>query len=305
MPYRRRDLLGGRLKRRRLRGTGGLYRRAGRARRTRRALRNGLAGWGRRNRRALRNRRAGRALRNRREGWARRNGRALRNGREWRARWNRREGWARRNGRALRNGRAGRTRWNRRAGRARWNRRARRSGRAGRARRNRPAGRARRSGRSGRSGRRAGRRGDLKNQPRSPGITERDRLAVANVDRVHPGAVDEDAVATPVDGHPVSAAEPQHQIRFRLRCEFLVGRARAVQADVARLAEADNHVAVGRKDVPHRSDPHRQRRGGRHHDASLRIGSTLQITGFSPTNLTKCLPVGWGAIHLGSADQKV
>ena len=45
------------------------------------------------------------------------------------------------------------------------------------------------------------------------GITDRDRLAVVDVDRRHPGTVDEDAVAASVDGHPMGTDEPQHHIR--------------------------------------------------------------------------------------------
>ena len=120
---------------------------------------------------------------------------------------------------------------------------------------------------------------DIENQSWTPlGITDCDCLTVADIDRRHAGAVDEDAVWAPIDGHPMGTGEPQHQIRAsRLRRR---GGARPVQRDVALAAAPDNHVAAGMKDVPNRSDPHGQRGGlesgslglhGRHLSSSDRL----------------------------------
>ena len=82
---------------------------------------------------------------------------------------------------------------------------------------------------------RAGRNGgtNTEDQARAPPrIADRDRLTVADVDRRHPGAVDEDAVGAPLDGHPVGAGEPQHKNRAR-GLRWRSGVARAIQRDVA------------------------------------------------------------------------
>ena len=112
------------------------------------------------------------------------------------------------------------------------------------------------SGRSGAGGPAAGT--NTEDQSRPPlRIADCDRLTIADVDRRHPGAVDEDAVGAPIDGHPMGTAEPQHKNRARgLRCRG--GVARAIQRNVALAAVPHNHVAARVKDVPHRSDPHGQ-----------------------------------------------
>jgi hypothetical protein len=90
------------------------------------------------------------------------------------------------------------------------------------------------------------------------GITERDRLAVADVERRNPGAVDEDAGAASIDGNPTGSGEAQQQIGLGKRRGW-GGEAQAVQGDVAPVAIRHDHVAARGKDVPHRSDEDRER----------------------------------------------
>jgi hypothetical protein len=73
-------------------------------------------------------------------------------------------------------------------------------------------------GSCGRAGSGACRGDEAENEPwTSVRITDRDRLAVADVDGRHAVALDEDASGAPIDGYPLVTSEPQHHIRARCR----------------------------------------------------------------------------------------
>lgn len=159
--------------------------------------------------------------------------------------------------------RRNRRRRTRRKWRGRW--------RVSRARSRTPGRPGRRTGRGASRG--AGRSADMEDQSRTAlRVTDRDRLTVADIDRRHPIAIDEDAVRAPVDGHPLVAGKPQHNF-WMLRRRRWGGR--AVQGDVPPLAVAHRHIAARRKDVPYRSDQDGQREGERLGAHDRHLPSTL------------------------------
>ncbi|EUA32523.1 hypothetical protein I552_9772 [Mycobacterium xenopi 3993] len=72
-------------------------------------------------------------------------------------------------------------------------------------------------------------------------ITDRDGLAVANVDYRHPHAVDVDAVSALVDCHPLFAGEPQYEVHRRDPPATTV-----VEAEIRPAVVTDRDVAAGR-----------------------------------------------------------
>jgi hypothetical protein len=104
------------------------------------------------------------------------------------------------------------------------------------------------------------RRGAQAKQQPGPvlGIADGDVLAVADVDRGHPRAVDVDAVSALVDCDPVVAGEPQDQVN-----RFGPPAAAIVEADVRAIVVADRDVAAGCKRVTPGSNPNGQRRSER------------------------------------------
>lgn len=113
------------------------------------------------------------------------------------------------------------------------------------------------------------------------GIADSDGLAVADVDRRHPRALDVDAVAALVDCHPVVPSEPQHEVDG-------LGPAAAsiIEADVRTAIVADRDIAARPKRVTRGSNPNGQRGSERlapHGPPPFITGHIVPIDG--------CLPV--------------
>ncbi|ORX20602.1 hypothetical protein AWC32_05005 [Mycobacterium xenopi] len=85
-------------------------------------------------------------------------------------------------------------------------------------------------------------------------ITDRDGLAVANVDYRHPHAVDVDAVSALVDCHPLFAGEPQYEVHRRDPPATTV-----VEAEIRPAVVTDRDVAARQECVACGSNPHGQR----------------------------------------------
>ena len=122
-----------------------------------------------------------------------------------------------------------------------------------------------------------------KQQARSMlGIADGDGLAVADVDRWHPSALDVDAVSALVDGDPMVAGEPQHQVDG-----FGPPAAAIVEADVSAAIVADRDIAARRKRVIRGTNPNGQRgseRLGPHGPPPFITGHIVPIEGYLPAS---------------------